>query len=326
MKRIPVLLAMLAVMVVAVAVPAAVQPQDVTAQCVPCQTCRDQLPNGLKVDMVPGVWDYRWEFPCGTVIGTLSSDRKKITLNVPACCKVRVCRKAGNDCNTSGWYSCGQDVYTVGVSNGKELSHVSIEAVQCGCPTPTPTQTRTPTKSPTQTPTQTPTATPTPTPTPYVTPTPCIPLTECGGRCGWIEDGCGGSLQCEPCPPPPPPPGRWPDKNCEVCDWENHFTIQVTENVVEYLRFGRENIARQIVFETYDEGEYAIWVGKFSEADKAKKVFPMRDPGKLTVPFPSSGLPLQQWSDMWFTGGRGRLTVFLDSANSVWIDTVEQTE
>jgi len=62
------------------------------------------------------------------------------------------------------------------------------------------------------------------------------------------------------------------------------------------------------------------------EADKAKKVFPMRDPGKLTVPFPSSGLPLQQWSDMWFTGGRGRLTVFLDSANSVWIDTVEQTE
>ncbi len=38
----------------------------------------------------------------------------------------------------------------------------------------------------------------------YVTVDACVPTT-CGNRCGTVSNGCGGTLNCAPCPPPPDP-------------------------------------------------------------------------------------------------------------------------
>lgn len=293
---------------------------DIHAMCVPCQTCNDILTVGTKIDMVYGVYDYSWEFACGEVKGQLSADRKKISLSVPDCCKVRVCRKAGTDCDTSGWLSCGQDA-VYGVSNGKELSHVSIEAATCCTPpTPTPpTPTATPTPPP---PTRTPTATPTATPPP----TPCVPTEDCGSRCGNAPDGCGGTIWCGNCPPPPPPPGRWPEANCETCAFPYVLSIYSWQKANvwhgEWFYFMNENVVRQIVLQAFDDSLYSIMVGG-QEPKDAKKIFEFQGPGSVTIPYPLAGLAIQQWTHLYTTGGSSRMTIWLDSKNSVIIKTDE---
>ena len=286
-----------------------------TALCVPCQTCKDVLANGVKVDMVYGEYDYEWDFACGTVVGQLSADRKKISLQVPDCCKVRVCRKAGTDCDTTAWLGCGQDG-TYGVSNGKELSHVSIEAMACCVP---PTPTATPTPEPTRTPTPTPTATPhTP------TPTPCIPSNECGSRCGNVNDGCGGSLFCGTCPPPPPPPGKTPVASCDTCVFPDVLSIRnrklENEWIGEWFYFMEAVSVRQIILEMDEHAAYAIYIGTQEPfTDGNKVIFEANGPGIVTIPVPLAGLGIQQFKHLGFYGGTGRMTIWLDSKNSVII-------
>lgn len=240
-------------------------------------------------------------------------------------------------------------------------------------PTPTPTPTPPP-PTPTPTPTPTPPPDPTPTPTPGCVPNDnnkptcsesdcdkilewinncgdkkyvtcdkcaCIPERECGeNECGSKMDNCGEWFACRNnCPPPPPPPGRWPDYNCDACNWSQFLyirnwtlraiaipnaSIEGIISQVQYLHFGNSTIVRQLILDADENSTYVVWNGNYTGDKKDwKELYRFTGPGTVTVPYPSSGYPIQQWTDVWFTGGDGSMTVFVDDKNHIWIRTVE---
>ena len=82
----------------------------------------------------------------------------------------------------------------------------------------------------------------------------------------------------------------------------------------------KENVITQIVLDMYDNNEYTIYSGAQEPNTEGNKKYMKLTGGRtVTIPWPNAGLPMQQWTHLSFTGGAGRMTIWLRDPNFVII-------
>lgn len=103
-----------------------------------------------------------------------------------------------------------------------------------------------------------------------------------------------------------------------------------SENIwhAEWFYFAKGKAIKQIVLEMYENNEYTIYTGKQEpQAVGNKKILTLTGGRTITIPWPVAGLPIQQWTHLGFYGGAGRMTIWLEDKNFVFIkvDTLKVT-
>lgn len=156
----------------------------------------------------------------------------------------------------------------------------------------------------------------------------CVPVRECEeNECGWKQDNCGQMFACRNnCPPPPPPPGEWPKPDCNRCEFASFINIRAwnadenAEGGFEIAHFATPNVIRSFVVDFDDTAVYQIWVGKYNDVTTHKQLIPqITGPAFGEITIEMAGLPIQQWTEVWFTGGAGSMTMFLDTQYHIFI-------